>query len=121
MNKFSKLEKDEKTFNHIQLYYDLIVRRTPLIEADLEIQRIELEHHLERCNKEFDATECSDWIGRNAEAFRAYINTLKVFTLFIYMENCLEYRSDIVWEIFCRMVDVFNEEKEIIMETVKLN
>jgi hypothetical protein len=90
------------------------------MSVDMLIQKRELEEHLNRCKKEQDSDECAKWIEDNSVAFRAYINTLKVFTLFIFMENKLEYREAVIWEIFCRMVDVFNAEKELIMETIRL-
>jgi len=120
-NKFSKLEKDDRTFSHVLLYYVAIVDKKSLMPVDMLIQERELKEHLKRCRlKETDLANCTNWIEDNHEAFRAYINTLKAFTLFIYMENRLEYREKVIWEIFCRMVDVFNEEKDIIMETIRL-
>lgn len=121
MKKFSKIEKDNKTFQHVIMYYNCIMKGDDYTTTDIKIQQLELKEHLERNHVDENKNEeCDKWIKENHKPFRKYINTLKVFSLFMFMNNQLEYREKIPYQIFEKMVEAFNEHGELIMDTIML-
>ena len=121
MKSFSKLEKDKKTFEHLTRYYIALMENLPLMVIDMEIQAHELEDHMNRCGLPTSCMpEMNSWIQKNSENLRTYLNALKMLALFIYIDNTKDYRDKVVWDLFCTFVDVWNQESEIIMDTIRL-
>lgn len=118
---FSKLNADEKTFNHVKEYYIAMEKGIQMFSIDMKIQKDELENHLKCCGKnECDQGEIEAWVLKNSEPLRAYLNTLKLFTLFMYIDNEKDYRREIVWPLFIRFVGIWNAEKELILDTIRV-
>jgi hypothetical protein len=117
---FCIFDKDEKTFNHVKLYYKAIEDKVDLFKVDCQLQQQELEIHLNRCKKEHDKSEQLAWLNKNAEPLRAYINSLKMIALFMYIENKRIGKIDVTWELFCQFAEVWDEEKQIIIDTIRV-
>ena len=118
---FCILEKDEKTYKHICEYYDAIVWETPLMAIDSIIQKRELENHLKRTKGTESKEEAQNWIQENAEPFRAYLNSLKLLTLFIFMDNKRNFRENVPYELFETYVEIWKKEKQLLIDTIRIN
>lgn len=119
-DKFSFLEKDKKTYNHVKMYFDAINNGASLNSVDILIQKQELECHLKKTCKEHDRIEETAWVMKNAAPFRCYLNSLKTVTLFAFLNSKIHLDDDISFTLFCRMVDIFNEEKSLIIESIRI-
>jgi len=117
---FSLLEKNEKTFEHVKEYFEALEKGIDLFAIDNIIQKRELILHLERHCKESDQQECLNWINENAAKFRNYLNSLRVITLLIFADCLANHRKGLVWEIFCKFIDVWDEQKSKIMDSIRL-
>jgi hypothetical protein len=117
-SKFSLLEKDEKTFNHVKLYYDALENCVDLVAIDIKIQRNEFDWHLNHCKAEDKRSEECAWIEKNASALRQYLNSLKAIALFCYMDNKIYYRDRLVFEVYCKICEIYNKEKSLIMDSI---
>ena len=117
---FSLLEKNEKTFEHVKEYYEALEKGIDPFTIDNIIQKRSLEEHLKRNCKESDQEECLNWINNNAGKFRNYLNSLRVFSLFLYFDTRMNYRKGLVWEIFCNYIEMWNLEKSIVLDSIRL-
>jgi hypothetical protein len=108
MEKFSYLDNDDRTYEHIVLYYKAMEANEPIAKIDMELQAIELQKHIDHC---LDKTEAQriKWCNENAEKFRIYINSLKVFCLIIYMDNKTYDRHNISKRIVGHFIDIWNK------------
>lgn len=118
---FSYLEKDEKTYNHVKAYYEAMKKGINCYSIDCVLQKHELEDHLKRCRKEHDQEEQLNWINQNAEKFRSYINSLKTVALLAYVGSEIHHHNDFIFDLFCSYVDLYDKEKKIIVDTIRIN
>lgn len=118
--KFSFLDKDKKTYVHAKLYYDALSSEKELSLIDIDIQKMELSAHLSKFCKEHDKKEETDWVCQNAKPFRIYINSLKEIALFAYISSKIYYHDDFSYELFCRIVDVYDLRKKAI-DSIKVD
>jgi hypothetical protein len=115
--RFSKLEKDDKTLDHIKMYYHAITNKEPLMSLGCLLQKRELELHLKivNCKEEEHKDECIKWIEKNAKNLRAYINSLIDISEFLFMDSKLNYRgNELIKERVFEAIDVWNESVEML-------
>ena len=116
---FSLLDKDQKTYNHILEYYNGILNNVSVFSIDMILQKRELTEHLQRCTKEHDKDEICKWLEKNASPFRCYLNSLKSVALFCIMDRRINSKNNLSWDNFCKIVDIWREEKQLIIDTIK--
>jgi hypothetical protein len=115
--KFSKLEADEKTFIHIEMYYTAIINKTPLMSIGNILQKRELEEHLKKMNvvNGEKQEETLKWIENNCKNLRIYINSLIDFAEFLYMDSQLNYRGDkLIKKLVFDAIKVWNDSVPIL-------
>jgi uncharacterized protein Smg (DUF494 family) len=87
---FSKLEKDDKSYNIIMSYIEYFMNSSniekQLFDFDNEIQKSEIEAHLNRNGfRKNDQYEICNWITKNGKAYRNYLNACKFLASMIEM------------------------------------
>ncbi len=119
---FSLLEKDDKTYNYVKQYYKVIKEgHSPMI-VDAYIQKNEIERHLcLKCVDPDDQKSICEWIQCYSSSFRSYLNSLKMLALSIFFMN--KYQSlipaeTLSFELFCRAVNIWNERKEEVVDSI---
>jgi hypothetical protein len=121
--KFSRLDKTQKTFEHINLIYEAICNNVKILSIGNLIQKRELEDHLKRLGcieGEKHQKECLEWIEKNAKPLRIYLNSLIDFSEFLYFDSRLNYRgSELIKELVYDAIDIWNESLEI-LEQIRL-
>jgi len=120
---FSYLEKDERTFNHLVEYYQALFIGTSLSLIDNSLQKDSLEDHLKRngVGTERTAEEAQRWVLQNSDPFRAYINSLKIVAMFLYINNKMNGIEVVTYEQFSKIIDLYRLEKETIIDTIRTN
>jgi hypothetical protein len=117
---FCFLEKDQKTYSHVCEYYDAVQNNIPFMAIDNIIQKRELQYHLEKYCKSESKEESQNWIEKNAVPFRSYINSLKLFSLFLLMDGKRNFRDNVPYELFEIYADIWNQEKKILIDTIQI-
>jgi len=112
MSSFCKLEKDEKTYKILKLYYDDYKNNQIVGNEDNRIQCEEMEIHNRRQGKD----DTFNWIVDNAKKYRKYLNTIKHLCSIFYCSNV-----ELNWENFCDYVDMHNKCEEIILNKIFLD
>lgn len=87
MKGFCFLNNDNKTKDYIKLTVDALKQNKNLITVDNQIQAKELQIHCSRSDDWDKEKLMYDWITKNAEAFRIYLNTIKIISLVLICEN----------------------------------
>lgn len=116
--KFCILEKDKKTFEYFKYYFDHLEKNNGCYALDNKITFHEIRDHLTLNNiaNSNYIDEIEKWIDNNAEAFRVYLNTIKlVYFAWKVLDKDWE---DITWEEFCRIEDIVNELKHKCLDTI---
>lgn len=120
--KFCLLEKDEKTFNYTKEYLKVLEKReNNCLRLDNEIQKKEIEQHLERKGKHISPEdernkEAFLWIDNYACNFRVYLNTIKIAASFLHYKNINS--NDLTKEEFEHCCDAVNELRDFLMENI---
>jgi len=118
---FCFLDNDEKTYNYVQYYYLSIKKGTPLYTIDMEIQRKEIENYLKSRNLDSnDQNAIIEWINNNSPNFRSYLNSIKIIALYIFFMDKMELINNdkIPYDVFCKAVNLWNEEKLILADSI---
>ena len=117
---FCILEKNDKTYDLVLKYYDMISKHiVETTHLDNLIQANECQDHLRRCNKMHDPEETSKWFDDNAELLRSYLNTVKNIAFLMYVDNTINYRDKVVKELFYKFADLYNENKSL-FDTIRI-
>lgn len=114
---FCKLEVDKKTFEYLRYYLHEWREHHDLAQIDLEITKKEIEDHIASHNYQDQRShEVLKWIQENGQAFRSYLNTIKIALLAYHITE--HDTTDIAWEDFCKLQGRLNEVKEDLLDTV---
>ena len=117
MLNFCIIPKDEKSYIYSKKYLTYIKdeNRCNIMIFDNKLQKIEISDHIRKNNIKFENSdkETQKWIECNAEKFRTYLNSLKVFTLMI-NNNCGEY----TFNEFCILADIYNNIKKDFIDSI---
>jgi hypothetical protein len=112
---FCYLEKDIKNYEYFKRYYELNDTCTEFLKLDNQIQVEEIKkHHRQRCLPQEINVVAYDWIRKNGEKFRHYINTIKIICLVF---KCMD-KTDITQEEFFEMESRINNLKGSCLETI---
>lgn len=120
---FCNLEKDDKTFSYFIQYYQAICSNTLAWHLDNDIQRAEINDHLARHPEAPDiAEEKLRWIDDNSVNFRSYLNSIKILALFSTFVTQLDLvagdMNHFPRETFHRMVDLWNQHKILLIDSI---
>lgn len=119
---FCYLEKDQKTFDYVKQYLQVMKKGESTTPLDITIQRLEIEHHLQANNISYsDRKAISEWIDKNSPNFRIYLNSLKMVALFIYYVKKAEHfaeEAQISFELFAEAVAYWNERKIEVADSI---
>lgn len=115
---FCYLEKDKKTFEYFKEYLQYLESNTSsCFILDNQIQVREMSEHL--CANGYsidDHGAIIDWVEKNGERFRNYLNTIKlVYVVWKCMGNTWD---DINWENFVNIEDNINRLKSSCLDTI---
>lgn len=111
---FCKLEKDWKTYQILNTYFEDHKIKKDLDQEDNNIQVLEIEDHNKRNNKDVhDSDEAIKWITCHGKNYRLYLDSIKELAMIIYCS-----RSTASWENFCYFVDRYNEGKDYFLEKI---
>lgn len=84
---------------------------------DRYITTMEIQAHLQRYQSDsYDAQEALHWIAENGQAFRSYLNTLKIATV-AYYSMCSD-QNELTWGQFCYIHAYINKLKEGLLDTI---
>ena len=87
MSNFCYIENDSKTKEYVKLTIEALKSNKSLLTTDNLIQAHEIERHCE-CNSDWDKNKLMcEWVINNGKGFRSYLNTIKLLSLFIMVEN----------------------------------
>jgi len=108
MEKFCKLEKEGKTYEHLCLYFSNFSEGKNIYSIDNEIQKKEMEIH----------TYCSgkdglDWVKEHAEKERIYLNSVKLLAYGFFVG-----RVEISINNFLYMIDQHNKAFDEILNKI---
>jgi hypothetical protein len=117
--KCSRLDDNDLTFIHVKLYIDAYENRSPLMSVGNCIQKRQLQDHLDRNCLEGNQQVCLDWIEKNSKPLRCYLNSLTIFSEFLWIDMQVNFRKGLVREIFSQAVKIFNENLEY-LEQVRI-
>lgn len=119
---FCYLEKDEKTFDYVKHYLQVMKNGESTTPLDITIQRLEIEHHLNANGiSHTDRKAISEWIENNSANFRIYLNSLKMVALFIYYVKKAEHLAEenqISFDLFTEAVAYWNERKIEVADSI---
>ena len=115
MNKINKehfcnLEKDEKGFQILTEYLEKCRTKDDIFIADNKIQIKECEVHMYR--NWLDKNADLHWVEEYAEAFRRYLNSLKI----LWAAHVLEHGNDkeFTYEEYCKLINNWKKTKEVL-------
>jgi hypothetical protein len=106
---FCFLEKDEKTFDYMQIYLDAIRKEgePDLVKIDNSIQEKEIVQHMATNGiSQSDNEQKILWIIQYGSSFRTYLNTLKLAAAFWYFYN---ETTEFTWDAFCIYIEKINK------------
>ena len=87
MSGFCHIENDEKTKHYVKLTIEALKDKKSLLTIDNIIQAHEMDRHCS-CSQDWDKNKLvCDWVSSNAKPFRIYLNTIKLISLFIIVED----------------------------------
>lgn len=118
--KFSLLDKDKKTYNHVKKYFIAMIKEKDLNYVDIVIQKDELSNHLKQYCKEHDREEESNWVCKNAHPLRIYLNSLKEIAFFAFMDSRIHCHNDFSYDLFCKIIDIYDSKKQLIIESIRV-
>jgi len=119
---FCPLEKNDKNYTYVRLYYKAILENTPPMVIDSRIQKNEIEEYLFLNSLSPDNQKAIDeWIRNNSSSFRCYLNSLKMLALSLYFMNhnsATTNSRDINPGLFYHAINIWNAKTQVLTSSV---
>ncbi len=118
---FCYLENDHKTGILINSFYCLIKEGKSINKLESDLQRKEIEEHLNRncCDNRCFAS--IEWVDYNGDKYRSYLNSTKCLAFFIYSHRTVNNENIddcICCDYLTKFIKLWNEKKCLILDTV---